>query len=119
MSKLHITLAEFDIGLALESIEQDQNRDICLTNKIWAYAQAGLFVMATNTSAQKLFINENPWAGLIVGQKKVEIEPKVNWLLGNIEKIRKERIIRFEMAKDLSWEKEGEKLKKVIAEILN
>ncbi len=115
---LHDVLSQFDIGLALESIEQDQNRDICLTNKIWAYTQAGLFVIATNTSAQLQFINKNPWVGSIVEQNKKMIDLKVNWLLDNIELIRKERTGRFNKAKDLSWEKEGEKLRKVIADVL-
>lgn len=117
-NELHIALAGFDVGLALESIEQDQNRDICLTNKIWAYTQAGLYVIATNTSAQKQFIIENPWVGSLIELRENTIMNKIEWLLDNIENIRKEKMNRFEKAKDLSWEKEGEKLKGVIASIL-
>ncbi len=59
---LHAT--EFDIGLALES-KVPINRDICLTNKIFTYMQAGLAIVASDTTAQKDFIAKNPTIGSI------------------------------------------------------
>ena len=47
--KLHNNLSNYDVGLALE-IATDRNRDICLTNKLLAYFQAGLFVFASDTA---------------------------------------------------------------------
>jgi glycosyltransferase involved in cell wall biosynthesis len=71
MVKLHapipsdqiITFAnQFDIGLALEN-KAPINRDICLTNKIFTYMQAGLAIIASDTAAQRDFIAKNPTAG--------------------------------------------------------
>ena len=55
---LHNFLATMDIGLALENKTGDGNRDICLTNKIIAYAQAGLYIFATNTFGQSHFLKQ-------------------------------------------------------------
>jgi hypothetical protein len=57
--ELNQLLCRFDVGLAIELSSADFNRDICLTNKIFAYTQAGLFVLATDTAAQKKFIEEH------------------------------------------------------------
>jgi len=55
---------QFDIGLALEN-NVPYNRDICLTNKIFTYMQAGLAVIASDTIAQNDFMNKNPTIGNI------------------------------------------------------
>ena len=47
----------FDIGLATE-LSVPLNRDLCLTNKIFTYLQAGLAIIASNTTAQKDFLEE-------------------------------------------------------------
>lgn len=44
--------AEHDVGLALEQ-PVSKNREICITNKLFAYLLAGLPVVATNTLGQK------------------------------------------------------------------
>ncbi len=49
-------MSDFDIGLAIEDPTADENRNICLTNKIWSYFQAGLYIVATNTLAQQQFM---------------------------------------------------------------
>jgi glycosyltransferase involved in cell wall biosynthesis len=54
--------SQFDIGLALEN-NKPINRDICLTNKIFTYMQAGLAIIASDTTAQQHFINNNPQIG--------------------------------------------------------
>ncbi len=115
---LHRVLANFDVGLALESITQDQNRDICLTNKLWAYVQSGLFVLATDTLAQKQFMEEYPWTGTIVKQYEEGIAQKLRWIIDHIEDIRTERQVRYEKAKQLGWEMEREKLIKEIDQVL-
>lgn len=56
--------AQFDIGLALEN-RTPYNRDICLTNKIFTYLQAGLAVIASDTVAQKEFMQANNKAGFV------------------------------------------------------
>jgi glycosyltransferase involved in cell wall biosynthesis len=54
--------ARFDIGLAVETGEV-LNRDICLTNKIFTYLQAGLAIIASDTSAQQCFLDQYPAIG--------------------------------------------------------
>ncbi|RYE19873.1 MAG: glycosyltransferase, partial [Sphingobacteriaceae bacterium] len=54
--------AQFDIGLALEPAFC-LNNDAALSNKIFTYLQAGLAVLATDTTAQKQFLAENPALG--------------------------------------------------------
>jgi hypothetical protein len=56
--QLHLFLAEFDVGLATD-LPVNRNRDIALTNKIIAYAQAGLAIAAMHTSAQDQFLRES------------------------------------------------------------
>lgn len=54
--------AQFDIGLALEN-NRPLNRDLCLTNKIFTYMQAGLAVIASQTTAQTEFMQQNTAIG--------------------------------------------------------
>jgi hypothetical protein len=109
----------FDIGLAIEQKASDFNRDICLTNKIFAYAQAGLYILATNTSAQTFFMEEHAGLGVVSGQSTIEMEKTIRNLLTNIETIRKEKKNRFEYAKKLGWESESQKLAGVWQDMFN
>ena len=54
--------SEFDIGLCSEE-SMAFNRDLCLTNKLFTYLNAGLAILLSNTKAQQLFLNENPGIG--------------------------------------------------------
>jgi len=54
--------AEYDIGLALEQ-PVEQNRALCLTNKVFVYLLAGNAVAATNVGAQQSLIAEVGTAG--------------------------------------------------------
>jgi len=49
--------AQHDIGLALEQAKS-RNRDLCITNKIFAYLLAGLPVVATRTKGQR-FVHQH------------------------------------------------------------
>jgi hypothetical protein len=55
--------AEYDIGLALEQTVSE-NRDICLTNKIFVYLLAGVAIIATGTRGQKPLMEKISGAGL-------------------------------------------------------
>jgi glycosyltransferase involved in cell wall biosynthesis len=56
--------SEFDVGLALEQ-PVSLNRDICLTNKIFAYLLAGNAIAATATTGQKPIIDTIGKAGFL------------------------------------------------------
>jgi len=54
--------SQFDIGLALEP-GFSTNNHLALSNKIFSYMQAGLAIVASETSAQHEFMSENPAIG--------------------------------------------------------
>lgn len=51
--------SQHDVGLALEQA-QSRNRDLCITNKIFAYLQAGIPVLATDTIGQRFVHRHAP-----------------------------------------------------------
>ena len=116
--ELNLKLSEYDIGLAIELLSADFNRNICLTNKIFAYTQAGLYVFATDTNAQRQFLKENKNLGLIIEQENKNITEKIKFIIENISEIRKNKKQRFEQAKQMSWEVESKKIIKIWERIL-
>lgn len=109
--KLHAFLSDFDIGLALESADADENRDICLTNKILAYAQAGLYVLATMTQGQIQFLNALDYsAGELID---IDLSSSLSQLDIKALSIQ-EKQKRWEKAKNFAWEQEQKKLLKLM-----
>jgi glycosyltransferase involved in cell wall biosynthesis len=110
-TQLHQFLSTMDIGLALENRTADFNRDICLTNKFLAYAQAGLYIFATNTYGQRDFLNALHYkAGeLITSNLSAKLSNFDKSVLNHENKLR-----RWENAKAFSWEKEQQKLVKLL-----
>jgi glycosyltransferase involved in cell wall biosynthesis len=112
--------AQFDIGLALEpgfSI----NNDIALSNKLLMYVNAGLAVIATNTSAQQNFLLKYPAIGSLYkagdyktlgelislysqDRKKLEDAKKSSRILGS---------------QVLNWENESKKFLSIVEETLS
>lgn len=111
-------LSAFDIGLAIELDTTDLNRQICLTNKIWAYLQAGLFILATDTPAQRLFISEHRAHGVLVEQNPLSFCAGLRQMLQRKKQIRDESFYRYTNARNNSWEEESRKLIKVWEEVL-
>lgn len=118
-TELHRKLSQFDIGLAIEDIHADINRNICLTNKIWSYYQAGLFILATKTSAQEKFIADNKEHGVLFDFSKENFIKIMNELLKHKEKIEANKTNRFNVALNNCWENETAKLSKIWKQILN
>ena len=56
--------ASHDIGLGAE-VAYCENRDVCLTNKIFTYLLSGLALVLSDTKSQKLFLKENKDVGLL------------------------------------------------------
>jgi hypothetical protein len=77
--QLHQFLAKFDVGLATD-IPVNRNREIALTNKILAYAQAGLFILAFDTQAQRSFLASNELEHLMVPNNADAIKKTVGSL---------------------------------------
>jgi hypothetical protein len=110
LKELNRLLSTFDIGLASEVSTVDRNRDICLTNKIWAYSQAGLYILASNTSAQKVFIEERPGIGEIFSFESQSILMALEKLTEQKYKLRADRQSRNDKSQSYSFEHETKKL---------
>jgi glycosyltransferase involved in cell wall biosynthesis len=107
--------SEFDIGLALEQ-NIPYNRDICLTNKIFTYLTAGLAIIASNTTGQKKFIEENIEIGKTyqIGNIK-ELSKILMFYYNNKTELFETKIKASKLAlNELNWEKESEKFLNVI-----
>ncbi len=111
--ELNLSLSQYDIGLAIELNTADYNRQICLTNKIWAYLQSGLYILATDTAAQVQFMQEHHDHGITTQQNVTAMQQAIENILQNIDIIRAQKETRFERAKAFSWEKEATKLEEM------
>jgi glycosyltransferase involved in cell wall biosynthesis len=102
-------IAEFDIGLALEQNEP-ASRDLTITNKLFQYLQAGLPIIATETSGQKEIYDQFAFGFMIpLEASRDDIKALQLWLAdpAAIEKARK---IAAKAASRYSWENESKKL---------
>lgn len=63
--------SQFHIGLALEPAFSTNN-NLALSNKIFTYLQAGLAVIASDTSAQERLLNEYPGIGKIYQKTNIK-----------------------------------------------
>ena len=106
---LHRALAGFDVGLALEPAK-DLNNDLAISNKMLAYLQAGLFVLATNTAAQSIMLQQFPMNGICFNYRENKFEEKLDYIYDNIEKIRLAKRSRFMHFDKNNWENESIKL---------
>ncbi len=64
-------ISRFDIGLASEP-GFSLNNNLALSNKIFTYLQAGLAIIASDTTAQKQFIEDNPAIGKVYQKDNVD-----------------------------------------------
>ena len=106
-AELNRELSKYDIGLAIEDGTADLNRDICLTNKIWSYFQAGLFIIASDTAAQKLFLAEHPLHGTCTSLINEKLRFTFQQVVENREAIQVAKKNRFETARPFNWENES------------
>lgn len=112
--------ARFDIGLALET-GMPYNRDICLTNKIFTYIQAGLAVIASNTSAQRLIIEQYPSAGLLYQQgSETSLAAILDDLARNLFLLNNIKAYNWALGQEkLNWEVEQQVILREVAAALD
>lgn len=108
--------AQFDIGLAIEpgfSI----NNNLALSNKLFTYLQAGLFVIASTTTAQKAFLEQYSDIGLLYNPGDLLSLIKIlNLLKNNRKAIHSGQRASLALAhKQMNWETE----KNIFLTILN
>jgi glycosyltransferase involved in cell wall biosynthesis len=109
----------FDIGLATET-GVPVNRDLCLTNKIFTYMQAGLAVIASDTSAQQAFMQQYPTIGKVYkkGDSRA-LSEILTYFHCNREALMESRVAALALArKKLNWEIESVKFLNVVKQTL-
>ncbi|MGY3211668.1 glycosyltransferase [Mucilaginibacter sp. HD30] len=102
--------ANFDIGIASETAST-VNRDICLTNKIFTYLQCGLAIVASDTQAQTLFLQQYPDTGsLYIKTSEVSLVEALDHYLKNPDELYRTRLANYELGQTtLNWENERSK----------
>ena len=112
--------AKFDIGLALES-NIPMNRDICLTNKIFSYLISGLAIIASDTEAQKSFMEENEGIGYVYPIGGVaELAKKIHYLFQNKTVLMNFKARAIQLAEEkYNWEIESSKLIRLVNSQIN
>lgn len=100
-------LSNYDIGLAIEDPNADSNRNICLTNKIWSYFQSGLYIVATNTDAQNIFIDQHPSHGVLCSFNAEKLKLVFVEILKNKLQLKSSRLQRYQNAASFNWEFES------------
>lgn len=108
-AQLHKQLANFDIGLALEP-GKDLNNELAISNKMLAYFQAGLYILASNTKAQSRFMNEYTGHGNVTTLQPGELQIVIQKLVESKQQIRAMANHRFSNAQQFNWEAESPKL---------
>ena len=111
--------SKYDIGLATE-IPHTQNREICLTNKLFSYLLAGNCIVASDTAAQKIFFEENVGIGLLYKNGDVvDIARQIRMLYENPGMVNNCKLKSLELARTkFNWEIESQKFLKVIEKTL-
>lgn len=99
---------QFDIGMATET-GVPLNRDICLTNKIFTYVQCGLAMIASDTQAQTLFMEQYPCTGKLYDKSNLQsLTDCINFYLQNPEALYQTRLQNYQLGQtELNWEQES------------
>jgi hypothetical protein len=96
--ELHAALSSFDIGLALEDRQANLNRDLCITNKLLAFFQAGLYIVASDTSAQRAFFEQFPDHGQVSSREALKDSATFLALWRQRNELREQAKKRFQQA---------------------
>jgi glycosyltransferase involved in cell wall biosynthesis len=111
--------SQFDIGLAVET-GVPLNRDICLTNKIFTYIQAGLCVVASDTRAQVQLFSQCPGIGKIYQKSNPQaLAGTLSYFQQHRDELFNARSCSFDVAKHkLNWENESERFLRLVDQTL-
>lgn len=102
---------EHDIGLANE-IAYLPNRDLCLTNKVFLYLSSGLCILASDTAAQKTFLEQYPSIGFLYPQSDVaSLSKLIERMYNSKQLVDQYKNASLSLALEtFNWERESEKL---------
>lgn len=105
--------SQFDVGMAIE-LSVPENRDICLTNKIFTYLLAGNAIILSETSMQAAFNKAYQVGETFAMNDEKALAEKIKGYK-NLEKLNAQKLYNYELANtQLNWEKESEKLLAII-----
>jgi len=107
---------QFDIGLALEP-GFCYNNKIALSNKLFSYLTSGLAIIASDTAAQKAFVEENKGVGFVykIGNTD-ELASQIAYLFNNRVALRECKTKAAQLAIDkYNWEMESSKFLNIIS----
>ena len=112
--------SQFDIGLAMEN-GVPKNRDICLTNKIFTYIQAGLALIASDTIAQQQLLNDYPGIGVLYKKSDItSLADAISYFYHHPAELKNARSIATKVAGGvLNWEIESQKFLELIKNTLS
>ena len=110
--------SQFDVGMAIE-LAVPENRNICLTNKIFTYLLAGNAIILSNTSMQLRFNSTNHVGEGFAINDVNKLAEKINGY-GDIIKLNKQKRKNYNLAKkEFNWEKKSEKLILILNTAIN
>lgn len=111
--------SKFDVGLSLE-VPEPENRDFCLTNKIFTYLLAGNCIIFSDTKAQTDFFNSFPAIGFLYRTDDVtQLSEILLHLYYNKSDLNNKKQNSLRLASEhLNWENESRKFKVLIKEQL-
>ena len=105
--------ATFDVGLAIELAEPN-NRNICLTNKIFTYLLAGNAVILSETAAQEAFNIKYSIGRSFSINNASQLKENILFYK-NVSNLELQRKSNYKLANEiLNWENESKKLLSVI-----
>ena len=111
-------LSEHHIGLALET-GTTRNRQLCRTNKLFCYPLAGCLTLASDTNAQRQFMEEHPEAGVVFANDEELRSILQSWHSNPSELVAK-RKTAWQLAHDtLHWETESKKLLELVNTLID
>ncbi len=116
--KLISFASQFDIGIASEQ-HIPFNRDICLTNKVFTYLQAGLAVVASNTTAQKFLLNAHKEIGKLYKDEQSLTDILLHYSL-NKDSLLNTRKASLKLGQEkYNWENESKTFLSLVNKTLN
>ena len=101
--------SRFDVGLALE-LTTPENRNICLTNKVFTYLMGGNAILLSNTNMQLVFNQSYQIGQSFKSNDLLDLMGAIS-CYQNLTNLRKQRLRNHYLASEtFNWEKESIKL---------
>lgn len=112
--------SRYDVGLALES-NVSVNRNICVTNKTFAYLMAGLAIIGTDTDGQKDIFKSFPEAALLCSiDDPSSLAAAMTHFIMNPDRLLEAKTAARSIALErFNWETESQKIFESVSSVLS